>query len=1082
VAHTYPAWVAALDDRVLARAFGAQTLDRGLAYAQQGRVGSIQSVGNLMTASVAGSGYRGSYRTTVALPESRAAGWNEFDGDELAQTLVVTCTCPMRQDCKHGIALIAHARAVVVRRATPAWQRSLAPLLRASVPAVATRGVPVGVQVSLTHRDVELRPVYEGPRGWVRGQFTWDAVKRRSGNYKPNQLEALDAIRASVERQARARWGYYSIVRASHLLLSEAGADVWDALAAARAAGVAFVPGKNSQAIEWPDERATVALSVEPGENDALVIRSVVSVGGDELTGASASLIGSPPHGLLVARSPGAPVQAIGFADPLDEARASLVGMAPLTVPAADIAEFAFNFLPALRRNLPVVQDDHVALPEVGTPRLLLRLTPHTPTAAAFEVGLRYGDGEHTVNVTVRDGELSPVRDGQTERALLGRLPAGPPGLPPITHASLPSHDVLTGRALFDLAAWLPTVAEHPDVVVEIDGELPDYREAGSAPQVELVVDDRRPGTDWFDLQINVTVAGEQVPLPTLLEALTLDHDHVLLTSGLWFSLDHPELERLRVLVHEARALVDPDSDGSRLRLRPEHAGWWDELVSLGVVAEQAAGWREVTGRLLTLGEAPPVAIPATVQAELRPYQTAGVQWMETLRSVGLGGILADDMGLGKTLQALTLVASLHERGLLSEPVLVVAPSTVVGAWAEQAARFVPSLDVRVLTTTGRKRAQPLADEVAGAHLVVTSYAVMRLDADEFIAKPWAMALFDEAQFIKNPAARTYLVARRLRAPVRFALTGTPLENNLMDLWSMLSLAAPGLFPDPKDFTERFRRPIEQDGDVDALARLLRRTRPLLLRRTKELVAPELPPRQEQIVRVELVPAHRRIYDRQLQRERQKVLGLVGDMNRNRITILRSLTLLRQLSLAPGLVDEAHADIASVKITALMEMLDEVVAGGHRALVFSQFTSFLRLVRERLAAEHIGTVYLDGRTRDRPARVQQFRTGSDPVFLISLKAGGFGLTLTEADYVFVLDPWWNPAAEAQAVDRTHRIGQSKTVMVYRLVAENTIEDKVVALQQRKRALFDQVVGSGTATDDAVTGALSADDIRGLLDL
>ncbi len=299
-----------------------------------------------------------------------------------------------------------------------------------------------------------------------------------------------------------------------------------------------------------------------------------------------------------------------------------------------------------------------------------------------------------------------------------------------------------------------------------------------------------------------------------------------------------------------------------------------------------------------------------------------------------------------------------------------------------------------------------------------------------------------------------------------------------MDLWSLLSIVAPGLFPSPQRFTESYRKPIEKGTDPELLARLRRRIRPLMLRRTKEQVATELPPKQEQVLEVTLQPRHQKIYETHLQRERQKVLGLIGEMDRNRFAIFRSLTLLRQLSLAPGLIDEKYADVRSSKVDALVEQLDEVVREGHRALVFSQFTGFLTLVRDRLDAEGVDYCYLDGRTRNRAAQIDRFKGGTAPVFLISLKAGGFGLNLTEADYCFVLDPWWNPAVEAQAVDRAHRIGQDKTVMVYRLVAAGTIEEKVMELKARKQDLFDKVMD-----DDALLSApLTADDVKGLFGL
>jgi SNF2 family DNA or RNA helicase len=316
---------------------------------------------------------------------------------------------------------------------------------------------------------------------------------------------------------------------------------------------------------------------------------------------------------------------------------------------------------------------------------------------------------------------------------------------------------------------------------------------------------------------------------------------------------------------------------------------------------------------------------------------------------------------------------------------------------------------------------------------------------------------------------------RRVDVPFRLALTGTPLENHLMELWSLLSIVAPGLYPWPQRFLEVVANPVERLGDDDVLDRFRRRIKPFLLRRTKETVAADLPPKQEQVLDVALTPRHRTIYDTHLQRERQTVLGLVDDFDKHRIAIFRSLTRLRQLSLDPALVDEAYDAVGSAKVDVLVDHLLELAEEGHRALVFSQFTSFLTRVRERLDREGIASSYLDGRTRRRAEVVRGFRSGDDPVFLISLKAGGVGLTLTEADYVFVLDPWWNPAVEAQAVDRTHRIGQQRPVNVYRLVATDTVEEKVMALKARKAALFAKVVDG----DALMAAPLGADDVREL---
>ncbi len=384
---------------------------------------------------------------------------------------------------------------------------------------------------------------------------------------------------------------------------------------------------------------------------------------------------------------------------------------------------------------------------------------------------------------------------------------------------------------------------------------------------------------------------------------------------------------------------------------------------------------------------------------------------------------------------------------------------------------------MRTATDTLRKSGRTIDELVAGADVVVTTYTLLRLEADAYGSVSWAGLILDEAQNVKNHQSKTYKCVRELTAPFKLALTGTPIENNLLELWSLLSITAPGLFPDPKRFREQYARPIERGGDAERLARLRRRIKPLVKRRTKEHVARELPPKQEQVLEVELHPRQRKRYDTYLQRERQKILGLLDDFDRHRFTILRSITLLRQLSLHAGLVDERDHGIPSAKLSTLAEQLSEIAGRGHRALVFSQFTGFLAKCRDQLDEAGIDYCYLDGSTRRRDRVIERFKTGSDPVFLISLKAGGVGLNLTEADYCFLLDPWWNPATENQAIDRTHRIGQTRPVMIYRLIARDTIEEKVLALARRKAALFSGVMDEGELFASRVT----AQDIRGLIE-
>ena len=527
---------------------------------------------------------------------------------------------------------------------------------------------------------------------------------------------------------------------------------------------------------------------------------------------------------------------------------------------------------------------------------------------------------------------------------------------------------------------------------------------------------------------------------------------------------------------------------------------------------------RENTGKKVGVTLQSDYSVPAGLLATLRPYQLEGFRWLAFLHEHRMGGILADEMGLGKTVQALALLAHASEQHREATeraaergeaitpfaPFLVVAPTSVVTNWAAEAQRFLPEAKVAVITETTTSKS-PLSERVTGAHLVLTSYTLLRMDeaaytsyaerigtadstADGAPDDPaggtgWGALLLDEAQFVKNTGTRAWSIARAIPARVKIAMTGTPIENNLMELWALLAIVADGLFPSARAFRNLYARPAESGEDPEhaavVTARLRRRIRPLMLRRTKEQVAAELPTKNDTRVNLPLAPGHRRIYDTHLQRERQKVLGLLEDMDKNRFTIFQSLTLLRRLALDAALIDPVgYAGIPSAKRDYLVGRLFELLAGGHRVLVFSQFTGYLRSIAARLDSEGIGYLYLDGSTRNRAEVIEAFRGGQAPVFLISLKAGGFGLNLTEADHVFIMDPWWNPAAEQQAVNRIHRIGHDKEVHVYRLVAEGTIEEKVMKLQESKAALFNAVVGESEFASAAITAA----DVRKLFAL
>ncbi|MFT4216333.1 MAG: DEAD/DEAH box helicase [Micropruina sp.] len=1058
----YPSWVHQLSERDLTGMFGATTMSRGKAYAEQGRVGNIGigsgDTGSVVQARVRGSSYR-SYQTVVR-------------HDAATGEIATNCSCPVRLRCKHSAALIWHMRVVNQRVLTPAWQRALTEVTAGT--EAHGRGEPLAIQVTRTAGDIQLRPLQWGKSGrWVKTGVSWDNLQYPwSGSYLEPHREAMAGLARS--RDQRTSSGYYYARRSDELELGELGAPAWYWLRQAVAAGVELVAGRDTPPVRLGEPAHLVSRLTRI---DAGLQLQTVAVSGElERAVPYANLLGDPPHGFAIDHDH--ELLLVPFDEPLGKGQqALLLQHARLQIPEADVPAFAAQFRPALGRLVRLEIADDVELPQALPPRLVLAVSfrPDHLATLAWSFRYRVGGADFTVDLDDIGRQVVP-RDHEAEQRLLDALPDGPWPTAATGEVRRPvDRATLTGARTAQLAEHAIPALREAGVIVEIAGTPAEYRFAAEAPEVRLAVSDPADGADWFNLDVRVSIEGEPVEYRELFTALATGQTHLILPSGTWFSLERPELEQLRALIAEAQELV-PDGD-PQLRLRTEHAGLWDELVSLGVVAQQSAEWQRSVSALLNVQELPEVPVPSGLQAMLRPYQEHGFRWLHFLHTARLGGILADDMGLGKTMQALALTCALKESGELDQPLLVVAPTSVLGTWAAEAARFAPSLDVRVIGQTAKKRAESLRDAVDGADLVVTSYTLLRLDEDEYTAQRWTAVLLDEAQFVKNRHSRGHQSVRKLSARTKFAITGTPLENNLMDLWSLLSIVAPGLFADPVKFGDRYRKPIESGSDPDALARLHRRVRPLMLRRTKETVAAELPEKQEQVLSIELSPAHRRLYDRQLAAERKKVLGLVDDLTRNRITILAALTTLRQLALSPALVLPGQAAV-SAKIDVLLDLVGELAAEGHRALVFSQFTGYLGLVRNRLDEEGIGYSYLDGRTRDRAARIAQFRSGDDPVFLISLKAGGFGLTLTEADYVFILDPWWNPAAELQAIDRTHRIGQDKPVMVYRMVSADTIEEKVVALQERKRDLFAKVVGE--AGD--LAAPLTADDIRGLLEL
>lgn len=1089
---------------------GSRSFARGRGYARGNRVVATRWDPGLatLTGSVVG---RGGLYETAAFFAAGGGGRLSFDDGE--------CTCPVGYNCKHVAALVIAAidgpganplraerrpqlRASAVE--TLSWDEPLRALIQA--PAQDAGGVPLAIELALRAGasapagQLRLLATLKRPGargGWVKPSLMWsglDSWHARSGGYLPEQLALLRELHA-IQRVHDARPAYnygYGVEKTLDL----GGCDsvqLWSLLREAERVGLRLVhcdPGLGDVRIHHGGE---LVIDVTQQGDHEWGVRALLRVDGADADDIEPILfIGGSGHGVVCAEHGGgwpghgsvdSQLRLVRLARPASAPlQRMLLGGERLTVPAREVQRFADEICPALRNVAAVVSSDgSFAVPEVSEPSLVLRASYGASHVVDLEWEWAYTVGTVARCVALDVNERTPgFRDPSAERAALAAVDLTGTGLENIgllDRAGRPGVAQATRLAGMDSARLtneiLPRLAERADVAVEVVGEPPDYRDVGDSLAIGLSTADVAGERDWFDLGVTISVDSRQLPFADVFVALAGGEEQMLLDDGAHFSLLEPALQSLRRLIEEARALSD--SPSAPLRISRYQAGLWTELAALGVVTEQADAWQRQVGALLAVDVIADREPPTALDALLRPYQREGFGWLASLWELELGGILADDMGLGKTLQALALICHAREHDPNAGPFLVIAPTSVVSNWVSETTRFAPDLEVAAVTDTLARSGRAIG-QVAAADIVVTTYTLLRLEADAYRTVSWAGLILDEAQYVKNHQAKTYRCVRELAVPFKLAITGTPMENNLMELWSLLSITAPGLFPDPKRFAEQYARPIERGRDGEQLARLRRRIRPLVKRRTKELVAADLPSKQEQTLDVDLHPRHRKLYDTHLQRERQKILGLLDDFGRNRFTILRSITLLRQLSLHPALVEDDHDSVPCAKLSALVEQLGDVVGSGHRALVFSQFTGFLARARERLDAEGIGYCYLDGRTRQRDRVLQTFKEGTDPVFLISLKAGGFGLNLTEADYCFLLDPWWNPATEAQAIDRTHRIGQTKPVMVYRMIARGTIEEKVVALAQRKAELFSGVMDDG----DVFAGSLTADDIRGLL--
>jgi superfamily II DNA or RNA helicase len=1101
---------------ILDEFFDEGAIARGQAYAQAGQVAALAFADGVLTAQVFGSAPR-PYRVRIELP-----GFSE-DGDGIhVEDVISDCSCPVVNDCKHAVAaLTAFARA----RGRDLWSRHQ-PARPAAAPSPPATAAALGADGILTQawHDGD----HEG-LAWV-GQLSAEASRHRrpAGDevrtvfvLMPTAQGAL-GIEVAVQRRLKSgRWGIGKRHRDLRALAQGGGGLPAPVLALLRELVSHMPTWGNALGPETPDAvlrrllASGLAVLDRPDGPPAAVLpplpvqpcwrteheRWRLVLVDDRDVQVEPVLVMPPWHragdgfGPLACAVPG-------------EVMGRILAMPWLAAPAARLAALA---LAELAPGIPPFPGPALAEPQalLRVARLPVEFTAqggrHRVEVEVAVACFRYGDDEvgeagaallrrRDGSALVRQPGIERRRRLELDRFGLGMWP--PPGvesatprLPPGLIPRMPVAEVLRGGPgpVAIGPAVLAGLRGSGWTVVGVDAAAVSIIDLG---QVTARVEERDDG-DWFELHLGMDLGDRRLDLVPLLTPLlrggraaweTLpraagDPPAVLVASGPDTVVRVPLalIESLHDHLVELFS-ADPGPAGG-WRLEPSRADLVEALDRLSPRWIGDTRLRSLADRLRSCLEPPEVPLPAGLRAELRPYQRQGLAWLQRLAALGVGGILADDMGLGKTVQAIAHLLAERVSGRADRPSLVVCPASMVGVWSGELARFAPDLAVAVAHGANRREVA----ELGGAAVVVTSHATLARDSEAFAAIPWHVVVCDEAQAAKNPATSLALALRRLEARQRLALTGTPVENHLGELHTLLSWAVPGVLGPAAGFSRTFRMPIEEAGD-DARRQLLRRrVAPFLLRRTKAAVASDLPARSEIDLPVVLGPRQRQLYEAIRLAMDRRVRDAVAErgLARSGLEVLEALLRLRQSCCDPRLLPGTLAQgcSESAKLEALAELLGTLIDEGRRVLVFSQFTALLDLVEsEVLTPLRTEWLRLDGASRDRAALVERFQGGTTPVFLLSLKAGGTGLTLTAADTVVLLDPWWNPAVERQAADRAHRIGQLRPVTIYRLVVAGSVEERIRQLQLRKAAIAEALMDeSGQAL-----GRLTIADIEALM--
>ncbi len=741
----------------------------------------------------------------------------------------------------------------------------------------------------------------------------------------------------------------------------------------------------------------------------------------------------------------------------------------PMYVPLRDKRAFFETTIPSLMERFRL-ECDVPSLVRTSGPAIPMLYLMETSGLLQIELRFRYDNVEVKDTLGSLNGMQSPFdiisrdeefhiieRDREREQAFRDTLVSS--GVKPRREMVQPPAYSPTIHPLEWLHAKLPELQKQGfDVFAQ---NLKQHRLRQSTPLLRLRVSS---GIDWFDLKADVDFDGAKVPMNELLKTVERGERFVKLGDDSYGILPEEWVAKFRRTI----ALAERNTEG--LTFSRAQIGALDELLIDADEVDIDQTFEEMRGRLRSFSGIGTRALPENFNGELRPYQKSGYDWLFFLKEFSFGGILADDMGLGKTIQTLALLQKVYEEGEV-KPSLVVVPTSLIFNWQNEAEKFTPTLRVLAYSGYGRSRYHQDFDQF---QIIITSYGILRRDVDLLAEMEFCYLVLDESQNIKNPVSQNARASRQLQAAHRLALTGTPVENNLMDLWSQFAFLNKGMLGGEHTFADHFANPIERQSDKESAALLKKIIFPFILRRTKDIVAEDLPPKQESVVMCDMDAAQRAVYYHWRDHFRTAILQSIDEqgMARSKLKVLEGLTMLRQVCCHPALVESGYEG-TSGKFDAFAEMLDDVIAEGHKILVFSQFVRMLTILRRHCDANAISYEYLDGRTTNREKCVARFQEDeSVKLFLISLKAGGTGLNLTAADYVIHYDPWWNPAVEIQATDRTHRIGQTKHVFSYKLITKESVEEKILELQEKKKQLVKEMI----ATDSGLVKSLTREDI------